>query len=262
MPTKPTETAPLKAEVTGLPVVPELLAIARRVCWWKQPEETLAAPASFLARLMTLGSWDEVRAVRTRIGDLPFRRVLRHPPAGIFDERSWHYWHHALGFRVVPPLPERRIPCGVLLRQSEPNTLTVTVDREGPVKVSFFGGLRLGRVGEPEAAPDTGLLVASRLDLAATKVAVVQQRAEQKDYLDLAALLRAGIGLADMLGAAAALYGAQFNPLISLKALSYFADGDLPGLPNDLKVLLSSEAAAVREIPDIYRRSDKISPGK
>jgi hypothetical protein len=148
-----------------------------------------------------------------------------------------------------------------LLRQSEPNTLTLTVDREGPVKVSFFGGLRLGRVGEPERAPDTGLFVASRLDLAATKAAVVQQRAERKDYLDLAALLRAGIGLAEMLGAAAALYGRQFNPLITLKALSYFGDGDLPRLPDTEKNLLSREAAAVLEIPEIHRRSDNIAPG-
>ena len=162
----------------------------------------------------------------------------------------------------VPAELLARMPflAGGLLRQSEPNTLTLTVDREGPVKVSFFGGLRLGRVGEPERAPDTGLLVASRLDLADTKVAVVQQRAEQKDYLDVAALLRAGLGLADMLGAAAALYGEQFNPLISLKALSYFGDGDLPGLPDEVKDLLSRAAAAVREIPAIRRRSDGIAP--
>ena len=38
----PTETAPLKPEATGLPAIPELLGIARRVCWWKTPEETLA----------------------------------------------------------------------------------------------------------------------------------------------------------------------------------------------------------------------------
>jgi len=168
-------------------------------------------------------------------------------------------------FSSKPFVPAELLPripflAGGLLRQSEPNTLTLTVDRAGPVKVSFFGGLRLGRVGEPERAPDTGLLVASRLDLAATKVAVVQQRAERKDYLDLAALLRAGLGLADMLGAAAALYGGQFNPLISLKALSYFGDGDLPGLPDDVKNLLSREAAAVREIPEIHRRSDAIAP--
>jgi len=106
----PTETAPLEAEAAALPALPELLEIARRVCWWKKPEETLAASLSFVARVMTLGSWDEVRAVRAQVGDVPFRRVLQQPPAGIFDARSWHYWHHALGFVVVPPLPQRRIP--------------------------------------------------------------------------------------------------------------------------------------------------------
>jgi hypothetical protein len=180
---------------------------------------------------------------------------LGHRPSEDFDFFCSHPF--------VPGELLTRIPflAGGLLRQSEPNTLTVTVDRAGPVKLSFFGGLRLGRVGEPERAPDTGLLVASRLDLAATKVAVVQQRAEQKDYVDLAALMRAGVRLADMLGAAAALYAGQFNPLISLKALSYFGDGDLPNLPDEVKGLLRCEAAAVRGIPEIRRRSDDIAPG-
>jgi len=104
------QTAPLEPETAGLSAIPELLEIARRVCWWKKPEETLADSLSFVARVMTLGSWDEVRAVRAQVGDVLFRRVLQHPPAGIFDARSWHYWHHALGFVVVPPLPQRRIP--------------------------------------------------------------------------------------------------------------------------------------------------------
>jgi hypothetical protein len=164
--------------------------------------------------------------------------------------------------RFVPAELAARLPflAEGLVRQSGPNTLTVTVDRGGPVKVSFFGGLRLGRVGGPERAPDTGLLVASVLDLAGTKMAVIQQRAERKDYLDIAALLRADIGLPDMLGAAAALYGQSFNPLISLKALSYFDDGDLPGLPASEKALLRRASAAVREIPEISRRSDVIGP--
>ena len=161
----------------------------------------------------------------------------------------------------VPAELLARIPflAGGLLRQSEPNTLTFTVDRAGSVKVPFFGGLRLGRVGEPERASDTGLFVASRLDLAASKVAVIQQRAGRKDYLDLAALLRAGLGLADMLGAAVALYGKQFNPLISLKALCYFQDGDLPSLPPAIQDFLAEQAGAVRDIPTVVRVSDRIA---
>ena len=71
--------------------------------------------------------------------------------------------------------------------RSEPNTLTVSLHRGGPVKLSFFGGLRLGRVGEPERTDDGVLVAASLLDLAGTKAAVIQQRAECRDYLDIAA---------------------------------------------------------------------------
>ena len=38
---------------------------------------------------------------------------------------------------------------GAELIQSEPNTATFTVDRGGPIKLSFFGGLTIGRVGQP-----------------------------------------------------------------------------------------------------------------
>ena len=85
--------------------------------------------------------------------------------------------------------------------QSKPGTLTVIADRGEPVKLSFFGGLSIGRVGEPELTNDEVVSVASSLDLAATKMAVIQQRAEQKDYLDAARLLQAGIQLPDALAA-------------------------------------------------------------
>ncbi len=115
---------------------------------------------------------------------------------------------------------------GAELLQAALSTATFLVDRGGPVKVSWFGGLGLGRVGEPAIAADTGVRVASLLDLAAQKVRVVQVRAERKDYLDLATLLAHGITLPIALGAARALYP-EFAPLVSLKALSYFGDGDL-----------------------------------
>jgi len=144
--------------------------------------------------------------------------------------------------------------------QSSPNTLTILLQREGPVKISFFGGLAFGRVGEPEAAGPGGILVASLLDLVATKLKVIQERAEAKDYRDVAALLQHGLKLPEMLASARALYGGTWNAMISLKALNYFADGDLPSLPNDLKDLLSEEAASVSEIPALRRVSDRIAP--
>ena len=67
------------------------------------------------------------------------------------------------------------------------------------------------------------------------KAAVVQQRAEAKDYVDLHALLEAGIGLPAALAAAGVIYGERFNPQLTLKALSFFGDGDLPSLPTSVQ---------------------------
>jgi hypothetical protein len=85
--------------------------------------------------------------------------------------------------------------------------------------------------------------VASALDVAGTKVAVVQKRAEAKDYIDIDALLQHGIDLPTALAAGRVIYGRSFNPLITLKALSYF--DDLPTLPAEVKSRLSAAVAAV-----------------
>jgi len=138
---------------------------------------------------------------------------------------------------------------GGVVRQKTANTLTVTVRRLQPVKISFFG-LSLRRVVYPEWTNDGVARVASLLDVAACKMAVIQSRSESKDYLDVAALLKNGVTLADALGAARAVYGEQFNPMISLKALSYFGDGDLTTLPEMVKQSLRA-AAATKEISNL-----------
>jgi len=96
-----------------------------------------------------------------------------------------------------------------LLRE---NTLTVVLDRHGPLSVSFFGGLEFARVSSPDIANDNGVQVASLLDVAGCKMAVIQRRAEGKDYRDIAALRENGISLPKALAAAKAIYGDQFEP--------------------------------------------------
>ncbi len=88
-----------------------------------------------------------------------------------------------------------------IIRQ-EQNTLTCLVDRKGPVKVSFFGLPHIRSIEAPHVAPDNRLKVASLLDLAGMKAAVVQQRPEAKDYIDLDAIMNAGISLPAALAAA------------------------------------------------------------
>jgi hypothetical protein len=159
---------------------------------------------------------------------------------------------------------ERQIPflAGSARLQSSPNTLVSQLDRNGPVKVSFFGGLKLRRVQDPEMVEVPMLMIASLLDLAATKVKVVQDRAERKDYIDLCRLLEEGIDLGSALGAALAVYGKTFNPLLSLKALSYFEDGDLSSLSNAVRLRLTEAIGKVDldRIPEIKPCSGGIVP--
>ncbi|MDQ2898482.1 MAG: nucleotidyl transferase AbiEii/AbiGii toxin family protein [Acidobacteriota bacterium] len=130
--------------------------------------------------------------------------------------------------------------------QFQENTLTCAVDREGPIKASFFGGLdSLNRVDDPDLAGDGELQIASLLDIAAMEVSVVQRRAAYKDYFDINALLDANIGLPEALAAAMTVFGKSFNALVSLKALSYFEDGDLGRLPQSIQRHLSQAAREV-----------------
>jgi hypothetical protein len=145
--------------------------------------------------------------------------------------------------RLAPTIP---ILANAIITQREPDTLSCIVDRGGPVKLSFFGLPALGRLQPARVASGNGLHVASLLDLAATKMAAVQARAEAKDYIDIDALIgEARIDLSRALAGAAAIYGAQFNPQLTLKALSYFGDGNLPQLPQGVRDRLIEAVKAV-----------------
>lgn len=123
------------------------------------------------------------------------------------------------------------------------NSLTCRVERDGEVKLQFFGGLPLRHV-EPRRQPlGAGFWVASLLDVAGTKVKVLPERSELKDYIDIDALLLYGLDLSKLLGAANAIYGRGFNPVLSLKALTYFAD--VPKLADGVKQRPTTAAVAV-----------------
>jgi hypothetical protein len=89
------------------------------------------------------------------------------------------------------------------------------------------------------------LRVASAEDLLATKLKVVMQRIETKDYQDIAALLRAGHSLLDGLGATQTLFGKTFSPVDCLRALEYFEDPLLDDLSQIDRTTLRD---AVREV--------------
>ena len=137
--------------------------------------------------------------------------------------------------------------------QEQPEVLTVQVsggsDQDEHVKLSFFGTVSMGRVGEPETTEDEVLQVASLDDLMATKVKVVLQRIEVKDYQDIAELVRADVSLAKGLAAARAMYGHDFQPSEALKAMVYFEGGDLHSLSRADQKTLIKAVIEVRDLP-------------
>jgi hypothetical protein len=197
--------------------------------------------------------WDELRPTPQEFvlyGGTALALRLGHRHSEDFDFFS--------NISFVPDSLRKRVQYlqGAEVSQLEANTLTVIVDRDGPVKVSFFGGLNLNRVQDPDVTLDNGIQVASLLDVAATKLATIQQRAQVRDYEDLAAIVNARISLAEALGAATAAYGKEFNGALSLKALTYFADGDLPNLSPATQMKLRELAGHVslNQIPPMQAR--------
>lgn len=139
---------------------------------------------------------------------------------------------------------------GSMAIQSNANTLTCVLDLGGQVMVSFFGGLSMHSVQAPDKAEGPGILVASLLDIAATKAVAVQQRASSKDYVDIDAILQSGLPLRDILGAAKAVSGSRFNPVLTLKALSYFEEDDLGKVPQSTRDNLC-EAVKLVDLDDV-----------
>ena len=97
---------------------------------------------------------------------------------------------------------------------------------------------------------DAVLLVDSLEDLLATKLKAILDRAEAKDYRDIAGLLRAGASLEGALGAFAKMY--RRDPGLPLKAIGFFKDGDLPSLPKPDQDLLRAARDRVSDVPDIH----------
>ena len=84
--------------------------MARKYVWWQPPDRTLADQRLLLAQMMTFGSVDDVRWLLSHVSEDSLRRMLRDPPAGVFNGRSWRFWHLRLGCVPVPELPVRPVP--------------------------------------------------------------------------------------------------------------------------------------------------------
>jgi hypothetical protein len=129
--------------------------------------------------------------------------------------------------------------------QRKRDTLEAFVDRGGPVKLAFFGGLdTLGRIEDPRRAVGSRVHVASLVDLAGMKMRVIQARGSWKDYVDIHTLAGSGVDVATGLAAAKAI-DRNFDPSISIRALQFYGDGTLARVPEGMQRDLTRWARAV-----------------
>lgn len=87
----------------------DLERVAKRLFWWKSPAEALSDSHRFLAQVMVYGAIEDLAVARQHFPESAFRRVLADPPAGVFDPRSWAYWHVVFGLEAPPEPPRRRL---------------------------------------------------------------------------------------------------------------------------------------------------------
>lgn len=205
--------------------------------------------------------WPELRPARelgfVLYGGTAIALQLGHRTSVDFD----FFTEHSLNQDAVrSALP---FMAGARVLQEQLDTLSVQVaTEESPddyVNVSFFGGIQFGRVGAPHMTEDGTLLVASLGDLMATKVKVILQRIEAKDYQDIAAMIDAGVSLERGLASALEMFGPAFQPSESLKALVYFEGGDLQTLPKEVRDTLIKVVQFVRELPEVRIMSRSLS---
>ena len=160
-------------------------------------------------------------------------------------------------FATLPLLGAARV------LQDRPDTLTFLVSPNGgssdTVKISFSAQLTSDEWEYHSGTTDLVAQVASPEDLLGTKLKVILQRVEAKDYLDIAAILESGTSLALGLGAARALFGPAFQPSECLKALVYFEGGDLEILSRQVKDRLIASVRAVGDLPQVSLRGHRLT---
>jgi hypothetical protein len=147
---------------------------------------------------------------------------------------------------------------GAAVLQDTPDTLVVLARMPaGSVKVSFFGGLGFGRVHDPLQTCDGTLLVASLDDLMATKLKATLDRAEAKDYRDIAEMISAGVSLSAGLSAFKQMFDGE--PAQVLRAIGYFQDGDLNTLSAADRVVLCNARDEVGRLPEVLLKPGSLA---
>ena len=221
-----------------------LASLADRYIWCRDTD----APSAdrIIAQILDIGTYEDTRRLEAAYTPEDLRAVMLRAEPGWIGKRSWNFWRNRLSFQGVGPFPES--PPRRAFHEADTLAVSVTMP-SGPVKLSFFGGIGFGRVGDPLQTVDGTLLVASVDDLMATKLKAILDRAEARDYRDIAEMLRHGVSLEVGLAAFKSMFRGE--PMTVLRALGYFEDGNLASLDAADRDILVRAAARVGELPPV-----------
>ena len=90
---------------------PRLLGLAKRNIWWLAPEG-LEFPQRVIARIMDMGTFEDIHELIAIVGEEPLRQTLQKAEAGQFRPRSWSYWQYllnGLADDALPLMPVRKV---------------------------------------------------------------------------------------------------------------------------------------------------------
>lgn len=169
-----------------------------------------------------------------------------------FDFFSNHPVNPGMVARCIPWLNHQLD----IVLQNDSNTYAVLAkaphcDARDVVKLSFFGGMQLPVLEPPEVA-ENGVRIASVRDLLATKLKVLHDRVEYKDYVDIAEILQRSplppLSLQQGLSDFESMYEGA-NAAITLKELCWFNQPELNTLNLSTKQFLTSVVQKVADLP-------------
>lgn len=92
-----------------LPRTPEFLRAAKRIVWFKAPEEALDNPVELMAYAMKGATDEDMALLLDHVGMRGLREAIDNAPPGIIDARSWSYWNAKIGRYPAPPAPQRNL---------------------------------------------------------------------------------------------------------------------------------------------------------
>ena len=210
----------------------------RKYIWWKPVGDQPHSDDRIIAQTMNLGTYDDTLVLEDTVGRSRLVQIMLHAQPGWFSERSWEFWRGRLCYSTGAAIPDR------------PPRRSFHAATSRPVETSGVSAI-------PAAQGNDAMSTSDEVCRLATKLKAILDRAEAKDYRDIAAMISADVSLPAGLSAFRAMFDGE--PAQVLRALGYFGDGDLRTLPLADQQLLRQARDQVGALPQVAVKSGSLT---